>query len=421
MDVEAYGPTALRWLFLDFNSYFASVEQQEYPALRGRPVVVAPAESEATSAIAASAEAKRFGVRTGTRIYEARRLCPGLVVRPADHALYVRYHHRLKAEIERHIPITQVCSVDEVACALMGGERVEARALTLARDIKAGIRANVGEMLRSSIGLAPSKLLAKTASDMEKPDGLTVLAPGSLPGRLLDLRLGDISGIGSNMERRLQAAGIHTLAALWDLPAKQMRQIWGGVTGERFWYALHGYDLPEAAAGPMRSISHGHVMAPAQRGAADARAMARHLMVRAAGRLRSHGLEAGALGLWLRTEQGEALGQGLRLPRTGNSLLLLRGLDELWARVEGELSGRRIKKLDVTLSDFASAGTTPRDLFDWATQQNAPKKDGALFAAIDRLNAQFGKDTVRLGAVPDAHQAVVGTKIAFAHIPEIEG
>lgn len=463
MTVDALGPSALRWLFLDFNSYFASVEQQENPALRGRPVVVTPAATDATSAIAASIEAKAHGIRTGTRIYEARRLCPGLVVRLANHGLYVDYHHRLKAEIERHIPITEVCSVDEVACALMGRERAPDRATAIARAIKAGIRANVGVALGCSIGIASSKLLAKVASDMEKPDGLTILDPAELPGRLLSLELRDIPGIGHNMERRLNTAGITSMAALWALPPKQLRQIWGSVTGERFWYGLHGYDLPVDAAGPTRSISHGHVMPPSLRGAEDARQMARHLTVKTASRLRRHGFEAGMLGLWVRLDppraargwgergfagergRGEGWGDALRFPRTDDSLLLLRQLDRLWARLaaglQDGLQGRAVRKIDVTLSDFAPKGATAPDLFAWADsgagsgadsggsrglagRQGRRPDTGALFAAVDRLNRQFGKDMVRVGALPDgqrqAHEAVVGTKIAFTRIPEPE-
>ena len=84
----------LRWLFLDMNSYFASVEQQENPKLRGLPIIVTPVASEGTCAIAASYEAKAFGIRTGTPVYEARRLCPGLKTVNARHDVYVEYHHR---------------------------------------------------------------------------------------------------------------------------------------------------------------------------------------------------------------------------------------------------------------------------------------------------------------------------------------
>jgi hypothetical protein len=97
---------SLRWLYVDFNSYFASVEQQLRPELRGKPVAVVAVETDSTSAIAASYEAKAFGVKTGTAIHEARRLCPGRICVLARHERYVEFHHRLIEEIDRHVPVT---------------------------------------------------------------------------------------------------------------------------------------------------------------------------------------------------------------------------------------------------------------------------------------------------------------------------
>lgn len=214
--VLAFPPRPLRWLFLDLNSYFASVEQQLQPRLRGRPVVVAPLDSETTVAIAASIEAKRYGITTGTPIWEARRLCRDVVVTPARHDRYVEFHHAILAEIWNHLPVTQVCSIDEVACRLLDNENDRETASALARRIKAGIRANVGEMLQSSVGIAPNRLLAKLGSDLQKPDGLTIFTAEDLPHRLFGLKLRDIAGIGAKMERRLAARGIVDIAQLCD-------------------------------------------------------------------------------------------------------------------------------------------------------------------------------------------------------------
>jgi DNA polymerase-4 len=114
---------SLRSLFVDFNSYFASVEQHEDPALRGRPVGVAPVAAETTSLIAASYEAKAFGVSTGTLVRDARRLCPHIQIRVARPERYVFWHHRLIEAIDHAIPIARVGSIDEVACELIGRQR----------------------------------------------------------------------------------------------------------------------------------------------------------------------------------------------------------------------------------------------------------------------------------------------------------
>src|SRR5476651_220485 len=171
-------PDTLRWLYVDFNSYFASVEQQLRPELRDKPVAIVAVETDATCAIAASYEAKAFGVKTGTPIWEAKKLCPGLICVLAQHERYVEYHHRILEEVDQHIPVTAVCSIDEVACRLMDNETSVERATAIALSIKRGLAANVGEYVKCSIGIAANRYLAKVATDLQKPDGLTVLQPG---------------------------------------------------------------------------------------------------------------------------------------------------------------------------------------------------------------------------------------------------
>lgn len=164
-----------RWLVADLNSYFASCEQQEDPDLRGKPVAVAPLLSNTTCAIAASYEAKAYGVKTGTNIGEARKMCPGLIIVPSRPKLYVEYHHRILDAIESCIPVEHVMSIDEVACMLDRSQQTAEAVRRLSREIKQAIRNQVGKCLTISIGAASNKLLAKLASDMQKPDGLTIL------------------------------------------------------------------------------------------------------------------------------------------------------------------------------------------------------------------------------------------------------
>src|ERR1700683_2880633 len=112
------GDPRLLWLFLDLNSYFASVEQELRPELRDRPMAVVPLLADTTCCIAASYEAKQYGVRTGTQVGEAKRLCPGIVLVEARHELYVDYHHRVVEAVESCLPVTSVMSIDEMAFLL---------------------------------------------------------------------------------------------------------------------------------------------------------------------------------------------------------------------------------------------------------------------------------------------------------------
>ena len=279
-----------RRLYLDFDGYFAAVEEQAAPALHGRPVAVLPYEGARTCVISANAAAKRHGVGTGTGVDEARRRCPGIALVGQRPDLYVRVQRRIAHAVNAELPIDAVCSVDELCCVL--GARDGAQ--DVGRRIKARLRDAVGPRVTCSMGVAPNRWLAKVASAMDKPDGLTVL--DALPGRLLALDLEDLPGVGARVRERLRRAGIDTVAALWEARPKALRAVWGSVHGERLWYALHGHDV-----GPLRtrrgSIGHGRVLPPEARSAATARPWVRLLMVKAARRLRREGWTARRLGL----------------------------------------------------------------------------------------------------------------------------
>ena len=144
----------VQWLFLDLNAFFASCEQQENPALRGRPIIVVRTPAESSVAIAASYTAKAFGIKTDTLIREARRLCPAVIPVRANHRLCTEYHERILKAVDTCLPVEKVCSIDEMACKLMGTERQVPVARELALKAKRALREQVGECLTCSIGSA---------------------------------------------------------------------------------------------------------------------------------------------------------------------------------------------------------------------------------------------------------------------------
>jgi len=419
---DALSPASgLRWLYVDFNSYFASVEQQLRPELRGKPVAVVPVETDATCAIAASYEAKAFGVKTGTPIWEAKKLCPGLICVLAQHERYVEYHHRILEEVDQHIPVTAVCSIDEVACRLMDNETSVERATAIALSIKRGLAANVGEYVRCSIGIAPNRYLAKVATDLQKPDGLTVLQPGDLPESLFVLKLRDLPDIGRNMERRLAMAGINDMPALMALDAQRMRKAWGSVWGERMWHLLRGADLPEEETS-RRTVGHSHVMAPELRDPARAKFVARRLTLKAAARLRRMEYYAGALSLSARLETGPRLEGGMRCYRAQDSMTFLHLLDKLWDGLMREARGARIKKVSITLHELVPASGLQPELFDVLSDVDMRERAKAekISHALDKINHRFGRDSVSVGMLPSQGRSFSGSKIAFTRIPDVE-
>ncbi|ESQ80108.1 hypothetical protein AEYBE204_05680 [Asticcacaulis sp. YBE204] len=399
------------------NAFFASCEQQMRPELRRRPLIVVPVKSAYTCAIAASAEAKALGIKTGTQVALARQMCPGLVEIEARPDLYVDIHHRILGVVDTVIPVDKVCSIDEVACRLMGPQRHEAAARALSHRIQTRILERVGECLTASIGIAPSRMLAKTAADMMKPLGMTVLRMDTLPGALLDLDVGDFPGIGTAMKGRLFKAGISEVRQLWHLSPSRLRQLWGGIGGDNFWYSLHGIDPPETVT-ERHSISHSHVLASELRPVEAARPVARRLTVKCGTRLRRMGFKCGGLHLSIRgVQSGRAQAERV-FPATSDTFRLLEAIDDMWRQCARTLNQPRIQKVSVTCLKMIPADTPP-DLFGYSPAVQEDGRHMKLLKALDGLNERFGKDRVSIGPRPKLHD-FVGAKIAFNRVPEVE-
>ena len=413
------------WLFLDLNSYFASVEQQDRPALRGMPVAVVPLGSDSTCAIAASYEAKKFGVKTGTKIYEARRMCPGLICVPARHDIYVDYHHKVLDEVIKHTPINKIWSIDELSSKLPPNKRTKEAASSVAARIKEGIRKNVGEAITCSIGVAPNGFLAKVATDMMKPDGLVILDQENLTSRLFDLKLTDLPGINTNMQLRLMRSGIHTIEQLWNISPKHARAVWGSVGGERFWYRLRGYDFPDEETHPSM-IGHSRILDPELRNPAAAKLVARRLTIKAAGRLRRMPFYAGEFALSVREagrpEEGghRKFSMAMRMTPSHDNYTFLHALEALWAQMMEELNPWQIKKIAVSLHNLREEKDITPDLFETASEafQVTRQKNETLSNLMDTINKKHGAETIRLGVSPKTSAGFVGTKIAFSRIPD---
>ncbi|WP_049623696.1 DNA polymerase Y family protein [Frateuria defendens] len=408
----------LRSLFVDFNSYFASVEQHEEPSLRGRPVGVVPVLADTTCLIAASYEAKAHGVGTGTLVREARRLCPDLVIRPARPARYVAWHKVLYEAIERAIPIEYAGSIDEVACELVGRQRERAAAEAIARQVKAEIaRVAPGGAIRCSIGIAPNAFLAKTASDMVKPDGLTVIEQAELPHALHRLALRDLCGIGPSMERRLNEHRIFTVAQLTAADKHLLRHAWGSIEGERMWGLLRGAWLPQRDS-VRASMGHSHVLGPALRTPGGARSVLRKLLVKAAMRLRRDDLLAGALAVRIRfVGHEERYAADLAFDPTDDSRSLLHLLAQALGVPRGLPGPPRATPLSVsvTLYRLVERAQSSGSLFA------PPEANRRLDAVIDRINGKFGHNKVYFGGMQEAlaHDAAP-MRIPFNRIPDAD-
>lgn len=414
-------PETVEILYLDFDGFFASVEQQARPALRGRPVGVVPFDTtDFTCVIACSKEAKQFGVKSVMPIREAKGICPELVLVPQSPDLYRRAHHALINEIMSVVPIDAIKSIDELTCRLDKKNQKDPKGLAV--KIKQRINDHIGSFITCSIGLAANRQLAKIACKMDKPNGITIWEPKDMPAPLLEVPFDDIPGIGSRMSDRLHRAGIFNVEQLLKTSPKHMRQIWRNVTGERLWYALQGYEV-RAQPSQRGMFGHSRVLPPQNRNKSDAQACARLLLVKAARRMRREGFYATKLWLHfsvrLKRKEGRGLSGDIGFPACQDDQAVLAALGELWEKMSGRVPpGARILRIGVALYDLEKSSGRQLDLFirDDAIRQ----KWENVNKAIDAINMKYGATVVSVGSWKPPAGGYAGGKIAYTRIPSAE-
>lgn len=401
--------THVNWMMQDMNSFFASAEQFLRPELRNRAIGIVPLESDATSIIAASYQAKQCGIRTGTKVYEAKKLCPQIQLVRARPSVYVEIHHELLKSVDQCAEIHHVYSIDEWTIKLCGRYRQVEQAVQLAGAIKRQLRRDFGPWLTSSIGIGSTRLLAKIGSNLKKPDGLTVLPTEELPGRLAHLSLEDLPGLGRGMVSRLNAAGVTTIEELWNLDRRHALQVWGSVSGARWWDGFHGIDVPEPPT-HRHSMSHGRVLDPRYRNESGAHCILVLLLCKLARRLRQTGYFARGLQLTLTGNRGTLLNEKIDLPCVQDTLSILHQFERLWLRRPQNLRG--LKKVDVTVSKLEQRSEVSGYLFEEFSESQR------LSHALDEISDRWGPNSIYF-ANTHAYRDVLEDKIAFGRIPEL--
>jgi DNA polymerase-4 len=421
------------FLHIDLNSFFASVEQQLHPEYRGRPTAVTATMADTGTIIAASYEAKSFGVKTGTKVGEAKRLCPGIALLEGNHTTYAKYSHEIAAAVERVCPVAHTPSIDEMVCQLMGREREPPRARQIALAIKQTIKDGVGETLRCSIGMAPNRYLAKIASDMQKPDGLIGLLPSQLPRAIAHLELRDLPGVGARTEARLSGKGIHTMAQLLSLDRNGMHALWDSVWGDRLYHWLRGGQTGDDGA-PVgsevqKSLGHSHVLGPEHRTPEGAWAVAHKLLHKGAMRLRMERFHTSSLAVTLKfalTREEAARAAKLKHHTSGikhsgwamearfrpcqDTLTLLEALKGIWRERPDGPEHQRPFFVGITMRNLLPDDEAPQMLFDEPGHRNE------LSVTMDKLNLKFGHSTVHFAGMLPARESAP-TRIAFTQIP----
>ncbi len=407
----------LNALYVDFNSYFASVEQQLRPELRSKPIGVLAVMAETTCCIAASYEAKAFGIKTGTGVRDARELCKDIIFVEARPPLYVQFHHKLIEIVESCTHVEKVLSIDEMVCKLTGSQQNKENALKLAAKIKREINKQF-EYIRCSIGIAPNTFLAKTASNMQKPDGCVVIEDNDIPNKLFKLNLRALNGIGRQMQARLERYGIDTVEKLYTADRAQLRSAWGSIEGERYYDKLRGIE-PFYVKNSRSSLGHSHVLPPEQRSVEGAKAVLHRLLQKAAMRMRSYDLLTSHISIKIKlrhrkTKEAARFYNESAITATDNSLKLTESLETLLHGFTTIDTNFDPIAVGVNFGRLINANEYMDDLF--AEKPSASEKK--LNKALDILNLKYGKNTVYFAG---AHSALASApmRIAFNYVPDL--
>jgi DNA polymerase-4 len=425
-------PDRFGFLHIDLNSFFASVEQQLHPEYRNRPLAVVPTLGDTTCCIAASYEAKALGIKTGTQVGEAKKLCPDIILIAGNHDHYAEYSHNIAKAVERCCPVAHTPSIDEMVCQLIGREQEPPTARKISLAIKQAIKDDVGETLRCSIGMAPNRYLAKIASDMQKPDGLIGLLPSQLPRAIAHLDLRDLPGVGAKTEVRLNAKGITTMEQLLALDRNGMHSLWDSVWGDRLYHWLRGADSGDDGA-PVpseiqKSLGHSHVLGPEFRSAEGAWSVAHKLLHKAAMRLRMEKFYTSSMSVTIRyqltREQAERMkskkhfsgikhtgwGMEAKFADCQDTLTLLEVLRGIWQHAPQGAEYARPFFVGVTLNRLIPESEHQETLF------GDPDNRNELSATMDKLNLKYGHTTLHFAGMLKARETAP-TRIAFTQIP----
>lgn len=367
------------------NCFFAQIEQQDYPFWRNRPVAVTNGRQGSTI-ITASYEARSVGIHTGMRLNEARHLCPGLIQASSRPYRYAAVSSKIMAALQQITPDVEVYSVDEAFLDVTACQQLHGSPEAIGRLIKTTVSDASG--LTCSVGLSGDKTTAKFAAKLEKPDGLTLIAPWQAEARLANEPVTALSGISDGISRFLARYGVERCGDMKKVPMSLVAKRFGH-PGRRIWLMAQGRD-PEPVIINIKdpkTIGHGKVMPPGTDDRPTVLTYFQHMSEKVGSRLRRHGFQSDKFFIGIKTRHQGWLATKIKLPRATDDGALIYNLCRQF--VDDCFRGEDSRQVQVTALNPA-LGEQP-DLFIDDSQQ---KKRDALNSTVDQINERFGEFTV---------------------------
>ena len=368
---------------IDMDAFFASIEQHDYPELRGRPIGITNGFT-GTCFITCSYEARAYGIKTATRIKHAKELCPDVIQVPARPYRYAEVSTNIMSALQNITPDIEVFSVDEAFLELTYCQGIYGDPAKMGKLIKDIVYDAGG--VPCSVGISGDKTTAKVAAKQDKPDGYVVVLPWESEKFLKPLPVTDLCGVAKGIGRFLANRGVQVCGDMKKLPIGELARRFGN-PGRRIWYMAQGLDpepLQPTVAAP-KSIGHGKVMPPNTTDKNTLKIYLHHMAEKVAARLRKHDLEGQRFFIGFRTEQGwlslkmktiEPTDDSYEIKKLANDLLNNHWHGEGCFQVQITAVEPKIK--DNQLSLF--------------TQQNV-KRDN-INQAMDKINQRYGEFTL---------------------------
>jgi DNA polymerase-4 len=375
-------------LHVDMDAFYASVEQRDDPELRGKPLIVGGTSGRGVVA-AASYEVRKFGVRSAMPVKRALQLCPHAICVKPRIAHYQQVSRQVFAVFHEFTPLVQGLSLDEAFLDVTQSRMLKGDAVAIAREIKARIRETT--QLGASVGVAPNRLVAKIASDIDKPDGLTVVPADRVRAFLDPLSVRRLPGLGRKTGEKVEAAGIRTLGELRTAPDAVLYPLFGRNAQQLRDRAAGIDDRPVDPDHDEKSISAEETFRDDVADPGTLQGELARLSDKATARLRAKQLSAGCVTVKIRRHDFTTFTRQRHFAPPTNDGRTLAGIArDLLGQWLRENPGAKLRLLGMGVSELA-----PADQFDLFAVPGRPPGPTALDAALDGIRAKFGADALK--------------------------
>ena len=381
-------------IHVDMDEFFAAVEKLDRPELRGKPLLIGGDAGARGVVSTASYEARAFGCHSAMPMGKAIRLCPQAIVLPVRYARYRQVSDQVFAVFDRFTPLVEPLSIDEAFLDITGSQQLLGPPEQIAATIKRAVREDTG--LVASVGLAPNKFLAKLASDLQKPDGLTIITEENLHQVLDPLPITRLWGVGPATAKQFERFNLRTIGQIRQASLEFLRE-WLGESAEHFHRLANGLDdRPVTPDGQAKSIGQEQTFAVDLSDMDELRRVLSEQVQEVARRLRSHGLQGRTVTLKLRYGDFTTITRSSTLAEATNLTEELRGaahaLLDAWARRHAQ----PLRLLGMTASQLSQEQRQQLSLFPDPSQARQQSLDRTL----DDIARRFGSDAVRRGLPP---------------------